>query len=476
MSYIGNTNSVQQYSPQIAYFSGDASTVAFTLPVSVVSAAQIIVAVANVIQNPSSAFTVSGTTLTFTSAPPSGTSNIWVQYTTLQTNIVTPAASSVGLTQLSASGTASSSTYLRGDNSWASINQTQWTTSSSNIYYNTLQVSGDFGLSWATDKFIGMKFGSGGSYKMGIMLKDTTRECKVWSQSSDSDDKITLYTGSTPTERVRVTSTGKVGVGVSSPDYLLDVRPTGALTGGAIEIFRGSTSGTGGVLNFRPSLGTAVDTIYNLSITAYDHSGDSNTDGLSINGYDGVSFCTGSNARQERMRIAQDGGILMGTTTSGGAAGITFSNASDTASYGKSMYMNSPYNGTRNAISFAYNSSGVGQIVTGTSSVSYASNSDYRLKENITPMTGALTKVAQLKPVTYKWKLDGKNGQGFIAHELQAVVPDCVTGEKDAVDADGKPVYQGVDTSFLVATLTAAIQEQQALIESLTERINSVGE
>jgi len=135
MSYIGNTSSVQQYAPQIAYFSGDASTVAFTLPVSVVSAAQIIVTVANVIQNPSSAFTVSGTTLTFTSAPPSGTNNIWVQYTTLQTSLVTPAASSVGLTQLSASGTASSSTYLRGDNSWASINQSQWTTTGSNISY-----------------------------------------------------------------------------------------------------------------------------------------------------------------------------------------------------------------------------------------------------------------------------------------------------------------------------------------------------
>jgi hypothetical protein len=100
MSYIGNTSSVQQYAPQVAYFSGDASTVAFTLPVSVVSAAQIIVAVANVIQNPSSAFTVSGTTLTFTSAPPSGTNNIWVQYTTLQTNIVQPAAASVGPTQI----------------------------------------------------------------------------------------------------------------------------------------------------------------------------------------------------------------------------------------------------------------------------------------------------------------------------------------------------------------------------------------
>ena len=82
-------------------------------------------------------------------------------------------------------------------------------------------------------------------------------------------------------------------------------------------------------------------------------------------------------------------------------------------------------------------------------------------------MTGALAKVAQLNPVTYKWKLDGTEAQGFIAHELQAVVPDCVTGEKDAVDAEGNPKYQGIDTSFLVATLTAAIQEQQALIIQL---------
>jgi hypothetical protein len=165
----------------------------------------------------------------------------------------------------------------------------------------------------------------------------------------------------------------------------------------------------------------------------------------------------------ERMRVLGDGSILLGTTTQGGATGISFSSASDSALYGKSMYMNSPYNGTRNAISFAYNSAGgVGQIVTGTNSVSYQSGSDYRLKEDIAPMTGALATVAQLKPVTFKWKSDGSDGQGFIAHEIQAVVPDCVTGEKDAVDKDGKPVYQGVDTSFLVATLTAAIQELKA--------------
>ena len=110
---------------------------------------------------------------------------------------------------------------------------------------------------------------------------------------------------------------------------------------------------------------------------------------------------------------------------------------------------------------------GAGYIQISGTNTTYATLSDYRLKENVQPMQNALAKVAQLNPVTYNWKADGSDGQGFIAHELQAVVPDCVTGEKDAVDKDGKPVYQGVDTSFLVATLTKAIQE-------LSEQINNL--
>jgi len=107
----------------------------------------------------------------------------------------------------------------------------------------------------------------------------------------------------------------------------------------------------------------------------------------------------------------------------------------------------------------------VGSVNAGASATSYNTSSDYRLKDNVAPMTGALNIVSKLKPVTYTWKADGSDGQGFIAHELQSVVPDCVTGEKDAVDAEGKPVYQGIDTSFLVATLTAAIQELNAKFE-----------
>ena len=172
--------------------------------------------------------------------------------------------------------------------------------------------------------------------------------------------------------------------------------------------------------------------------------------------------------------VKGDGVILLGTTTTEGAGGITFSNASDSALYGKAIYNNSPYNGTRNAQYWAYNGSVVGYIQTSTSSTSYVTSSDYRLKEDIAPMTGALAKVALLKPCTYKWKLDGSDGQGFIAHELQEIVPDAVAGEKDAVDEDGKPQYQGVDTSFLVATLTAAIQELNAKVDAQALEIQAL--
>lgn len=85
MAFIGNTPQNQSFAPAIDYFSGNGVTVTFTLSRPVVSVAQLTVAVDNVIQNPSSAFTVSGNSITFTSAPLSGTNNIWVEYTSLIT-------------------------------------------------------------------------------------------------------------------------------------------------------------------------------------------------------------------------------------------------------------------------------------------------------------------------------------------------------------------------------------------------------
>jgi hypothetical protein len=123
-------------------------------------------------------------------------------------------------------------------------------------------------------------------------------------------------------------------------------------------------------------------------------------------------------------------------------------------------------------MAFASNNVTIGTIAyANAAGVNYNTSSDYRLKNTIAPMTGALDKVALLKPCTFKWNIDGSDSHGFIAHELAEVVPECVTGEKDAVDAEGKPIYQGIDTSHLVATLTAAIQEQQALIQAMSARI-----
>jgi len=88
--YIGNTPNNQAYTPAVDFFSGNASTTVFTLSRPVASTYQMLVVVANVTQNPGSAYTVSGNTITFASAPPSGTNNIWVQYTSLLVQVIVP--------------------------------------------------------------------------------------------------------------------------------------------------------------------------------------------------------------------------------------------------------------------------------------------------------------------------------------------------------------------------------------------------
>ena len=251
-------------------------------------------------------------------------------------------------------------------------------------------------------------------------------------------------------ESVRIDSSGNVGIGTSS------------IT---------NPQGWGKVLQITNSGSSAL----------YLNDGTAN---LSIAAYSGRFYFTNGAATQ--MVLDPSGNLLVGTT-SNVAAPARAAIIGD-ATYG-GLAVEAPGSGSgypvwfrdtdatsasQQMVHFRRGASNVGYITTTNTATSYSSASDYRLKEDITPMTGALAKVALLKPCIYKWKIDGSNGQGFIAHELQAVVPDCVSGEKDAVDAEGNPQYQGIDTSFLVATLTAAIQEQQALITALTTRITAL--
>ena len=166
-------------------------------------------------------------------------------------------------------------------------------------------------------------------------------------------------------------------------------------------------------------------------------------------------------------RIVSDnnGNVGVGATNPAYFSGKLVSNA-DGASIAPFALNNSNTGSSSQIVFDIYrNATRTGSITNTNTATAYVTSSDYRLKNSAMPITGALAKVALLKPVTYKWNVDGSDGEGFIAHELAEVCPQAVHGEKDAVDENGNPKYQGIDTSFLVATLTAAIQELNTKFE-----------
>jgi len=130
--------------------------------------------------------------------------------------------------------------------------------------------------------------------------------------------------------------------------------------------------------------------------------------------------------------------------------------------------------GDKKAVQFYYNNSAVGNITKTSSATAYNTSSDYRLKEDVTDIQDSISKVQSLKPVNFAWKVDGTRVDGFLAHEAQEVVPEAVTGTKDAVDEDGQPEYQGIDQSKLVPLLTKALQESLTEIETLKARVSAL--
>ena len=280
-------------------------------------------------------------------------------------------------------------------------------------------------------------------------------------------------------EAMRIDSSGNVGIGTASPAVKLHVSTASA---SAAVLILNSTNNTP-YMRFDES-GGAKFIIGESSIVG---GGGAGYYDFYVGASVGQRFFTGA---AERMRIDSSGNLLVGGTTVYGSCKTTIDSGS-----GNSLAIRLTNTGSSYTL-FFYNSTITGSIGTNGTTTSFNTSSDYRLKENIAPMTGALAKVAQLKPVTYKWKSNGSDGQGFIAHELAEVVPDCVTGEKDAVgeqqyevtpavkDEEGRvvtaavmgtriaPVYQGIDTSFLVATLTAAIQELKAINDTQAELIS----
>jgi hypothetical protein len=122
-------------------------------------------------------------------------------------------------------------------------------------------------------------------------------------------------------------------------------------------------------------------------------------------------------------------------------------------------------------ISFFREGGNVGTISVTTTATAYNTSSDYRLKEDAQPMADNITRLMALNPVNFAWKVNGERVDGFLAHEAQAVVPESVTGTKDAVDDEGNPEYQAIDQSKLVPLLTAALQDAVKRIEALEAQL-----
>ena len=172
----------------------------------------------------------------------------------------------------------------------------------------------------------------------------------------------------------------------------------------------------------------------------------------------------------ERARITSGGSLLVGgqsASYAGERVNIDYNGSTQ-----RGLVVRDTASQNSNPIAFVYGASTlVGYIGITSSSTSYNTSSDYRLKDNPQPLTNSGAFIDALKPKTWDWKADGSKGVGFIAHEVQEVSPGTVVGDKDAVDADGKPVMQAMEygSAEFIANIIAELQSLRARVAQLEQ-------
>jgi hypothetical protein len=241
---------------------------------------------------------------------------------------------------------------------------------------------------------------------------------------------------------MRIDSSGNVGIGTSSPATRLTVAKSFNISGDGVYA-PASASGSGLNFGFDGS-GTEQSWIQAL------RNNTSETRGLLLN--------------------PLGGDLLVGTTSAGGAGGVTIYPLGGGAGTAAIQVFNKTNTASDSAILFRVAGTNVSGISYTSTVVTYGTVSDYRLKTVVGAISDSGTRIDALEPIEYTWNSNGQRTRGFLAHKFQEVYADSVTGTKDAVDADGKPVYQGMQ-----AGSTEVIADLVAEIQSLRKRLADAG-
>jgi len=306
--------------------------------------------------------------------------------------------------------------------------------------------------------------------------------------------------GASQTEKVRITGIGSVGIGTTNPGSALDVQ-------GNIRIrdtTANSTFTTPGNLAIKDNASDPYISFHESTGTRNAYIQSHDTNGFFIVQEDALPLHLITEQSQpiifetadvEEMRITGDGLVGIGTTNpgtllhvhevnSGTTPLVRIQNSNATAAH-NAILLELFYSGDADvsgAASSAHyirfrdqNTNPTGQISgSSATAVLYATSSDYRLKEDITPSTNGIERIMQFKPCEFTWKESQVRSEGFIAHEVQEVFPEAVVGSKDAVDEEGNMIPQMIDPAKMVVVLTAALQEAVQRIQYL-ESVVGIG-
>lgn len=344
--------------------------------------------------------------------------------------------------------------------------------------------NGEITLASSTTGIGSILFGDGGTgsdiYR-GYVQYNHSSDAMLFATSAsermriDSSGSVCIATTSAPSTTVKLDVAGAIEIGGNKTADNLYV----PLTSGTIVLRGSNYAGTPTYTYIGNGTTLGVISSYADSTAAYARFLDISVIGSS-SGTGTMRFLTGSTTSNERMRINSSGNVLVGTTSADGIVTVQTNGgnvitAKQTAAGGWCYKSNAFSNGgTYYHIEFLDGGVSHGSVTSNGTSTAYNTSSDYRLKDNVSPMSGSIDRLKQLKPSTWLWVQNGSHGEGFLAHEVQSVVPEAITGTKDAVDDEGNPVYQGIDQAKLVPLLTAALQEAIAKIEDLETRIQAL--